>query len=543
NTSTITGIDGGTGTNTLTFDNIQHTGGSDLTNWNTINLNNNTNLNLNSNLALAGPAGASQALNIDLTSTLTATGQRSITGSGPLTVTNAGRIDLSGTTPATGDRLVIGGDYVGNNGRITLDSMMGATGSPTDRVLVNGNASGTTTLHINNIGGSGAYTGFRNTDGISIVQVAGTATPGSFALAGGYVAAGPYQYVLRAFDPSKAAAGERDALLGGAGGFYDFRLQSPYSALLPVPQIAAYQSTMPGMVMMGGQLLDTMHNRLGEIRHMVGKNMTWSNELFVRAKGSELKFDGDKGPDFRHNNVFIQMGATPLRHIDANGGEWHGGVGLAYSDSSIKVPSTQSRAEITMPTVSGMLSYLHPSGWYVDSVLQASAIRAKFKTAARGDTGKTSGYGFGASIEGGYNIQLPANLRIEPQAQLQYQYQHLKGFTDVDQIEVGKLGGSSLIGRIGARLMLDRSDEASRTGTPYVEANLIRQLAGSSNVVHAAGVDFAGDKVGTMAQYGLGVNVQWDKNVAMYLQARYTQSLGSRGYSGWGGTVGVRANF
>lgn len=542
-TSTIPSIDGGAGDNTLTLSTIARSGGADLTNWNTVNLQHGTSLTLTSNLALAGTTGV-QTLNIDPLSSLAVTGERAITGSNALTVNNAGHIDLSGVSPAVNDRLVIGGDYVGNQGHVVLDTALAGTGSPTDRLLINGNASGTTMLHINNVGGAGAATGVNSTDGISVVQVAGASAPGSFALAGGYVAAGPYQYILRAFAPDASTASERDPLLGGSGDFSDFRLQSLTAGVqTPVPQIGIYQAALPSMVMMGSQLIDTMHHRLGEIRHVTGKASAWDKQVFARVKASELKFDGKKGPDFRQENTLLQIGATPFRHTDASGAELHAGVGLAYSESAVKVPSTSARGDITMPTVSGLISYLHPSGWYVDGVLQASTIRAKYRTAARGDVGKTTGYGLGASIEGGYNIQLPGNVRIEPQAQLQYQYHHLKGFSDVDQINVGKVGGSALLGRLGARLMLDSTDGAGRTFTPYVEANVIRQLAGSKNTVNAAGVEFTGDKMGTMAQYGVGVSAQWDKNVSMYVQARYTHEIGSSGYSGWGGTMGVRANF
>lgn len=554
-TNTIPTLDGGDGTNALIFENVQRAGGSDLTNWNTVNLTNRSNLTLNSNLVLAGP-GADQQLNIDSTSVVGGNGQRTISSaSGTLTVNNAGMIDMSGANPnilsplalstaAAGDRLIIAGNYVGNNGNIALDTVMGGTGSPTDRVLIGGDASGTTTLHINNVGGAGDGTGYGSTDGISVVQVAGAAAPGSFALAGGYVAAGPYQYVLRTFTPGDAATTERDPLLAGSGDFYDFRLQSAVAgALTPVPQISLYQAILPSVVMMGTEMIDTMHQRIGEIRHAVGSQSVWDKQIFVRARASQYEFDGKKGPDFRQNNMLLQVGATPLRTTTAGGGELHAGGGLAFNQSTIKVPSVQASGEVTMPTVSGLVSYLHPSGWYVDGVLQASAIRAKFKTAARGDVGSTNGYGFGASVEGGYNIALSGNLRLEPQAQLQYQYQHLKGFTDVDQIRVGKIGGSSLVGRLGARLMFDSKDTAGRIMTPYLEANVLHQLAGTSNVVNASGVDFAGDKIGTMAQYGAGVSAQFDKNVNFYLQARYTHEIGSRGHSGWGGTLGVRANF
>lgn len=55
-------------------------------------------------------------------------------------------------------RLTITENYVGNNGVLHLRTELGDDNSATDKVVINGNTSGTTRVKVTNAGGSGAYT-------------------------------------------------------------------------------------------------------------------------------------------------------------------------------------------------------------------------------------------------------------------------------------------------------------------------------------------------------------------------------------------------
>jgi hypothetical protein len=71
----------------------------------------------------------------------------------------------------------VGGDYTGVNGRITLNTFLGADSSPSDRVIINGGeGTGTTVLTIRNTTGPGALT---IANGILVVQAVngGATTP------------------------------------------------------------------------------------------------------------------------------------------------------------------------------------------------------------------------------------------------------------------------------------------------------------------------------------------------------------------------------
>ncbi|WP_375703794.1 autotransporter outer membrane beta-barrel domain-containing protein [Bartonella sp. AD13SXNS] len=104
----------------------------------------------------------------------------------------------------------------------------------TDRLLINGDLEGQTTVHVYKVPGSpGASTGDGGNDqGISIIQVYGQAAEDSFQLKGGYVAleASPYQYHLKSYGPSSAVgtADFNQRVLKNTGTFWDFRLESKF---------------------------------------------------------------------------------------------------------------------------------------------------------------------------------------------------------------------------------------------------------------------------------------------------------------------------
>ncbi|EEG0134562.1 autotransporter outer membrane beta-barrel domain-containing protein [Salmonella enterica] len=103
-------------------------------------------------------------------------------------VTNSGSIVSSGTTP--GNTLYINGNYIGDNGSLTLNTQLGDDASPTDKLVVTGDTSGNTTLYIQNVDGTGALTN----NGIEVVDVGG-ASNGVFTQ-GNQVQIGLYEYRL-----------------------------------------------------------------------------------------------------------------------------------------------------------------------------------------------------------------------------------------------------------------------------------------------------------------------------------------------------------
>ena len=136
---------------------------------------------------------AASTSNVNLTNgtTWTLTAPSTITS---LNVTNS-FIVFAPPGSGSGFKTLTVGNYAGAGAGLTLNAVLGGTGSASDQLIINGGrASGSTLLSINNIGGRGAQT---TGGGIQIISTinGGTTDPNAFALANTPVVGG-YKYTL-----------------------------------------------------------------------------------------------------------------------------------------------------------------------------------------------------------------------------------------------------------------------------------------------------------------------------------------------------------
>ena len=192
-------IYGDAGVDTLTLDNSRTTGGARYSYWETINLSNGSVLDLPDRLSLADDSTPpnSGLLTLDRSSTLGAT-QGTV---GPIvegqtiTLNNAGLIDLTRSGAQAEDRLTVIGNYVGNDARLKLQTVLAGDDAPSDRLVVaQGTLSGLTAITVDNLDGRGAQT---TANGITLVEATqgATSTDGAFTLANN-LSVGAYQYYL-----------------------------------------------------------------------------------------------------------------------------------------------------------------------------------------------------------------------------------------------------------------------------------------------------------------------------------------------------------
>ena len=190
---------GDAGVDTLTFDNSRSVGGARYSYWETINLSNGSVLDLPDRLTLADDSTPANSglLTLDRSSTLGAT-QGSV---GPIVagqtimLNNAGLIDLTRSGAQAGDRLTVIGNYVGNDARLKLQTVLAGDDAPSDRLIVaQGTLSGLTAITVENLDGQGAQTA---ANGITLVEATqgATSTDGAFTLAND-LSVGAYQYYL-----------------------------------------------------------------------------------------------------------------------------------------------------------------------------------------------------------------------------------------------------------------------------------------------------------------------------------------------------------
>jgi autotransporter family porin len=195
----MTQLSGGTGGDALTLGNVSMDGIDRLVGWETIAATNDTELMFDGDLVLGDASTGTGTFSIDGTSTVFSGGADTAVSAfdaGDLaTVINAGRIDLTNGSGGATDSFTVNGNYVGDDGLLFVDTVLGSDGSPSDRLIISGGtASGITGLEVENQGGLGGLT---TQNGILVIQgINGADTgDGTFALTNN-VAAGAYQYYL-----------------------------------------------------------------------------------------------------------------------------------------------------------------------------------------------------------------------------------------------------------------------------------------------------------------------------------------------------------
>ena len=486
------------------------------------------------------------ALNGTVNSPVTVSAMGTLGGNGRVIgdVTNSGTI-APGNSIGT---FFINGNYISNGGTLEMEGQFARTGSTADRLIVSGNVTGTTIVRVVNTGGSGAGTGTGNTDGISIIQVGGTSSANAFTLAGGYAAVGPYRYQLHAFDPTTSAASEVNPLLGAVP-FYDYRLQSVVDASgnpVAVPQMAAYRGLPSGAVRYAGSLLDSVHQRLGELRRRdveSNRNDSQRNEtFFVRTQGTRSNVSGNRASGYGQDIWFTQAGGNLFGKDMDDGAKLRIGGAFSYGESKLNVDDSSAKVNLEGKTLAVTSTYQAAGGWYLDTVAQVTKYSVSIKTSERGQTGAPDGLGYALSLEGGYPFDLDDSLIVEPQAQISYQKIRFDGFKDVDGISVDLRDGESLRGRFGGRIQKTFSVNTTGAWSPYVEANLLHEFLGAGSI-RASDVTFASDSLGTSLQLGAGLNAQIGAAKRIFFSVSYENGLSRAAADAWSANVGLRIDF
>ncbi|MDP5007669.1 MAG: autotransporter outer membrane beta-barrel domain-containing protein, partial [Glaciimonas sp.] len=131
------------------------------------------NLNLINNSLFKGAAHNVEQLAIDSSSNWLLTGDSTVN-----TTTNGGTITFD---PASSFKTLSTNNYVGNGGKLVMNTALGDDSSATDKLVIDGgHASGTTDILVNNAGGAGAQTD----NGILLVEAinGGTTDTAAFKL-------------------------------------------------------------------------------------------------------------------------------------------------------------------------------------------------------------------------------------------------------------------------------------------------------------------------------------------------------------------------
>ncbi|WP_322880827.1 autotransporter family protein [Pandoraea sputorum] len=456
-------------------------------------------------------------------------------------VTNAGIIAVGsaslGATPGVLGTFTIAGDYVGNNGT----ALFGATVSPdgsaaSDKLVINGNASGTTLLKLT-ITGTGVPT---SGAGIQLVQVNGTASDGAFKLAAP-IQAGAYQYLLRKVGP-----------VGGDPSWY---LSTSYASGQTAYRAAAvgYAMTPQLNADFGYTMLGRLQERMGSVRGVSVPGEDASNGVWGRLYGKTMdatlsgRFGADErmfaaqfGRDWRLNTDASGMGGSALVGLTAT----FGAASASFSDSARTQDPTLSTATGTVSmqaqSVGAYWTRILPQGAFIDVTTQFSHYRNKYSDVA--GVGATQN-GFGAALSGevGHRFSiLGSGFTVEPQVQLAYQYLHLNGFSD----SVSSVSGNTtnaLRGRVGVKFNTPELGNAVGVGSasPYLSVDVVHDFL-SPGATHVGGATFDSSLAKTWYELGAGVEATLGRMSSLYAGVKYARNMGGDYRRNVYGQVGYR---
>lgn len=496
-------------------------------------------------------------------------------------VANAGLINLQ--DGAVGDVFSVGGNYIGSGGRLLVDTYLGTDGSASDRLIVAGDTSGTTSLVVTNAGGPGAAT---LSDGILVVQVDG-ASNGVFQLVGDYVIQGQQAVIGGAFAYTLGKNGVVDPTDG------DWYLRSQLQPVTPVdpsvppvtpgmpvappgplyqPGVPLYESYPQALLALNG--LPTLQQRVGNrywnepavaSASVISKNgpsknggatnasLIEENAFWGRIEGTHTEIESDRSTsatDYSQNIWKLQAGLDG-KVLENDSGKLIAGINGQYGRVTQDVTSFYGTGEISTEGygIGATLTWYGFNGFYVDAQASATWYDSDLDSDWIGQlTDGNDGFGYAFSAEAGKRFDIGAKWTLTPQAQLVYSNVDFDTFTDPYGAIVSLDSADSLIGRLGlAAEYKDTWTSAKgdvRRLAAYGIGNLYYEFLDGTQV-DVSQTGFVNEKDAVWGGIGLGGSYNWaDDRFSLYGEALVASSLENFGDSySYGGTIGLRMRW
>lgn len=421
---------------------------------------------------LRGGTLVMQGVNANLGGTVNVFASTLLEGNGTVgNLNNAGTVSPGFASDNTNFYdLHVSGDYVGQNGILALDTTLADDSSPSDRLVVAGNTSGSTSVRVTNRNGLGAAT----SKGIQVIEVGGTSSDSDFQLESNFT------------DPNG-----RKAIVAGAFGYHlerdaenDWYLKSLHLEGDPPkphdyqPTIAIYEAYP--QVLMQLNSMSSMSQRTGNrfwtsggscdaalpcspVSKMGNKTVE-GDGLWVRTEGSFGKSDPSRsssGSRYDIDMVRVQLGKDYLLGRN-NNSVWVGGLNYMYGYADADVRSLAGyRGSIKSEGhgVGATLTNYWRNGFYFDLQSQLNWYDSDLKSYDLVDsvTGLPynylakghDGFGYGVGVEFGQKLKLRNGWLAVPQLQLVYSGVSFSTHVDALDVRTALSDGQSLIGRLG----------------------------------------------------------------------------------------------
>lgn len=445
------------------------------------------------------------------------------------------------------------GNYSGNNGNLLFNTALGGDKSATDKLVITGNAAGTTNVSVNNIGGTGAKT----VDGIEIIHVDGTSTANAFKQKGRIVA-GAYDYKLMNRNNSWYLDSHNTGLslsLSLSQGLGPDPKPTPIHHVVR-PEAGSYIANQAASSM----FLTTLHDRAGENRYMNALDAEGNvTSLWLRQVGNHNQFHDNSGQLKTTGNTYVaQLGGDLAQWSSTDHDRFHLGLMAGYGNNKNNtrsgVSGYSSKGSVTGYSA-GLYGtwYQHDAdktGAYVDGQLMYSW----FNNHVNGDAIAAESYkskGLTASVETGYTFAVgqsgaadnPTGYFIEPQAQVTWMGVKADDLTESNGTRISTQGNDNVQTRLGMRAFMqghNRIDNGkSRSFQPFVEVNWLHNTKRNGVAMNGVSLEQAGAT--NIGEVKLGLEGQLTKRTQLW--GNVGQQIGDKGYSDTTAMVGVKYNF
>ncbi len=472
---------------------------------------------------------------------------------------NMGTIASGSTSSTPGNTLYVDGNYTGNGGSLYLNTVLGDDDSATDKLVITGDASGTTDLYINGIG-DGAQT----TNGIEVVDVGGVSTSDAFELKN-EVNASLYTYRLywnesdndwylasKAQSDDDDSGGDDSDVTPSDGGDDGGNVTPPDDGGDGgdvAPQYRADIGAYMGNQWMARNLqMQTLYDREGsQYRNADGS-------VWARFKAGKAESEAVSGNiDMDSNYSQFQLGGDILAW---GNGQQSVTVGVMASYINADTDSTGNRgADGSQFTSSGNVDGYNlgvyatwfadaqtHSGAYVDSWYQYGFYNNSVES---GDAGSESydSTANAVSLETGYRYDIALSngntVSLTPQAQVVWQNYSADSVKDNYGTRIDGQDGDSWTTRLGLRVD-GKLYKGSRTVIqPFAEANWLHTSDDVSVSFDDATVKQ--DLPANRAELKVGLQADIDKQWSV--RAQVAGQTGSNDFGDLNGSLNLRYNW
>ena len=459
-----------------------------------------------------------------------------------------------GQTFTQGKTLTVKGNYVGNNGQLNIRTVLGDDKSATDRLIVEGNTSGSTTVYVKNAGGSGAAT----LNGIELITVNGDESPAdAFRQGDARIAAGAFEYQLKQqgknwYLTSYQSVNEEDNSSEGNSE----STETPTPVLRP--EAGSYVANLAAANTL---FVMRLNDRAGETRYIDPvTEQERSSRLWLRQVGGHNAWRDSNGQLRTTSHRYVsQLGADLLTGGFTDSDSWRLGVMAGYARDYNSTHSSVSDYR-SKGSVRGYSAGLYAT-WFADDIskkgayIDAWAQYSWFKNSVKGDELAYESYsakGATVSLEAGYGFALNKSFGLEaakytwifqPQAQAIWMGVDHNAHTEANGSRIENDANNNIQTRLGFRTFIRTQEKNSGPHgddfEPFVEMNWIHNS--KDFAVSMNGVKVEQDGARNLGEIKLGVN--GNLNPAASVWGNVGVQLGDNGYNDTAVMVGLKYKF